>query len=166
MTPLNAPDAKVANAILSKPGQLVQSFQFMKRTLPTQGKQQQVYQPAPTHHSGVGAQRLERSTLRLQKLFEQLFSRIDCSRLISLFLFLGSLCLGWNAHAFNIGDRVQVINGPIWVRLSAGGTWSGYTQATGNQGTVLAGPTYAQVNGSGAYYNWYSVNFEIGRAHV
>lgn len=64
--------------------------------------------------------------------------------------------------AFSIGDRVQVINGPIYVRYSAGGTWTGYTQPTGSQGTVTGGPTVAQIGGTGTYYNWYNVNFDTG----
>jgi len=64
--------------------------------------------------------------------------------------------------AYNIGDRVQVINGPIYVRYSAGGTWTGYTQPTGSQGTVLNGPTYSQIGGTGTYYYWYNVNFDSG----
>jgi Bacterial Ig domain len=67
------------------------------------------------------------------------------------------------AFAFNYGDRVQVINGPIWVRTSAGGSWTGYTQPTGSQGTVIGGPTVAQVNGTGTYYTWYDVNFDTGQ---
>jgi hypothetical protein len=59
--------------------------------------------------------------------------------------------------AFTNGDRVQA-NGLVYVRQTAGGTYIG-SQASGTQGTVLAGPTYSQIGGVGAYYYWYNIDW-------
>jgi M6 family metalloprotease-like protein len=59
--------------------------------------------------------------------------------------------------AFSIGAKVQA-NGLVYVRATAGGTYLGQ-QASGTIGTVLAGPTYSQIGGTGTYYYWYSIDW-------
>ncbi len=62
------------------------------------------------------------------------------------------------ALAFNIGDRVQT-TGTFNVRQTPAGTVLG-TQSTGASGTVTAGPTNADLNGT--TYTWYDIDFDTG----
>lgn len=58
---------------------------------------------------------------------------------------------------FVVGDKVQVVNGPLNVRVSAStaATLLG-SQQTGSLGTITGGPT--ATNG----YNWWNVNYDTG----
>ena len=91
---------------------------------------------------------------------KQLLGRIFCPKIVWLFVMLVYLH-GGNAFAFIIGDRVQAKSGGIWIRSTAGGTHIG-DQAAGSQGTVIGGPTYLQIGGTGTYYYWYNINFDSG----
>ena len=81
-----------------------------------------------------------------------------------LSLFLATLLLvGESAPAaISVGGRVSVTQDGVHVRAGAGSTTIYGSQNTGAAGTVINGPTDAQISGSGTTYTWWSVNFDNG----
>ncbi len=77
---------------------------------------------------------------------------------VMIFLLLTNLLAATTAFGFAVGNRVQA-SGVVNVRSAAAGSFLG-TQASGNQGTIIGGPTTASL--SGTAYTWWAVDWDAG----
>ncbi len=82
-------------------------------------------------------------------------------RLTTFLLFLTLFC-DTSFAAIAVGGRVSATQNGTNVRAGAGSTTINGTQNSGALGTVIGGPTNAQIGGTGTTYTWWNVNFDSG----
>jgi RHS repeat-associated protein len=85
--------------------------------------------------------------------------------LLQNFIMLVLLLASWSSApaAIGVGSRVAVNGFDIRVRMSPGGTDYPVRQQNGVTGSVIGGPTNAQIGGTGLTYTWWNVDFDSGQ---